>query len=499
MKIIKQCCLLIIIIGSAFALFMCQPHSESSEKSVALVEETLYWNVSDMPHFLYPRTSLSDSEKNMVNHLYEGLTRVIDGQVVYGMAQNIDIDPSELKYTFTLKSSKWSDGRSIKANDFLKAWERQEHYFEGINLLYFDSYIKAAYTNGMGELIIELFQKNDLLLHQLSHVEFMPVRNGMMPMNELTPNQERVVSNGPYYVSAYRPYDAVSLKKNMHYYDNEAITIESIEVSLDLDYNHLQGQLKKGQVDFSESVDWNNLEQLLVYEPNFKVFEDAGYYGYIFNNQSEALASEKMRELLFEAVEKTALNPFQSIISDSLAPWPSTIVNGQKVNELVELVGYAAVKDLNGLEIVTRDNANDIERALHLAESWRTYLGIESLVVPKSSYDYYLALQNRDYDVILNRRYSGSQRTIDALKQYMFEQELGGSTLIEEWLVKAYIPDVDWSIVFDVDNYVSNYLYLPLFKRYDTVILKDSIQGWSRNDQGLFYFAKGHVQSILGE
>ena len=88
--------------------------------------------VGPAPDTLDPIYAESVSGQTILVHLYENLMRVAsDGSggtaVVNGMAKSVDQEENfdgTVTYTFRLRSAKWSDGQSVKASDFVYAWQR---------------------------------------------------------------------------------------------------------------------------------------------------------------------------------------------------------------------------------------------------------------------------------------------------------------------------------------------------------------------------------------
>ena len=72
------------------------------------------------------------NSQTVLVHLYENLMKVApDGAggtaVVNGMAKNVGVEENydgTVTYTFRLRSARWSDGQSVKASDFVYAWQR---------------------------------------------------------------------------------------------------------------------------------------------------------------------------------------------------------------------------------------------------------------------------------------------------------------------------------------------------------------------------------------
>ena len=88
--------------------------------------------VGSAPQTLDPIYAETVSEQTVLVHLYENLMRLsVDANgttsAVSGMAKSVDSETNvdgTVTYTFRLRSAKWSDGRSVKAEDFIFAWQR---------------------------------------------------------------------------------------------------------------------------------------------------------------------------------------------------------------------------------------------------------------------------------------------------------------------------------------------------------------------------------------
>ena len=72
------------------------------------------------------------ADSTVVGSLYEGLMRISGGadgasSAVEGMAKKVTVEENfdgTTTYTFHLRSARWSDGRSVTAQDFVYAWQR---------------------------------------------------------------------------------------------------------------------------------------------------------------------------------------------------------------------------------------------------------------------------------------------------------------------------------------------------------------------------------------
>lgn len=88
--------------------------------------------VGSEPVTLDPIYAEETADQTILVHLYENLMRVAldaTGQntVTYGIAKSVSQEANydgTVTYTFKLRSAHWSDGVSVKADDFVYAWQR---------------------------------------------------------------------------------------------------------------------------------------------------------------------------------------------------------------------------------------------------------------------------------------------------------------------------------------------------------------------------------------
>lgn len=497
MKKIKGFCFIILLITISFAFFMCSPVRDGQVREPIKKESVFYWNLDLMPRFFFPSMALNESEKEVVNHLYEGLTRVIDDQVLMGMAENVTFDDSGLEYTFTLRKAQWSDGRMVKPEDFIYGWERSENYVDGVNLLYLDAYIDETWIEDEDKIVIKLKQKNKNLLHQLSYVAFMPIRSDVVDLDKPLPIQLGNITNGPYYLSHYHPEDGLILKKNIHYYDFFEVNIKEIHCSLDFSFPRVYSRVNQDQIDFAQNVDWYNIDYYVAYEPKLRIYKDLSKYAFVFNHKHPILSKVEIRKLLKAAVDIEAINPYFETISSSIEQSSFSGVVDQDIDFLVPLAESEDLENLYGLKIVTRNNHNAIRVGKLLAENWRAFLGIECVVEPKDTYDYYRALNDGDYDVILTTLSYNPTNPWTFLKNFWGDQPLNKLNYFSEdynrLMYQAYVNQDQLYLMEAQKLLEDSSVFFTVFPRYDAVFIQDTVKNWSRSHEGLFYFGRSSI------
>lgn len=524
-KRVKIRWILLVVIIALFlaALNGCEePQVTDQEEIVKAEGHTLNWNIFYMPRRFYPSITLADEEKQVVINLYEGLTRVSDGQIALGMAEAIVPSEDMMSYEVRLKKAQWSDGVRVTTDDFIYSWERRSNYLDEINMLYYDAYINDVEFIDDETFIIHMYQPNSVLLQQLSTVGFMPVRRDVIDLDKAIPTFISDVTNGPYVLKYYRMFGGITLSKNKHYYDFFDVKIDEINIDLNYQFDRVYENYKKGKIDFVQGVDYSQLDHLMQNEPQLKINGRNGIYAFAINSNREFFRDVRVRRLLTLAIDRTELNPYQNYIHDSVAlsvidysmleayahedesdadePYYLVMkpyVDVDKIEGIRIALGSGKLEALNGMTIVTRDTPNDIHIAKLLAEGWKVFLGIDVTVQAEDRYDYAYALKTGDYDVILNNRYHQDDNIRFSLKQYIGETSLNNTTfesytydlnvlnnyrMTNETLYSAYKKAVD-----ELDQSTK---LLPIFDLYEPVIISDSIESWSRNYEGLYYFGR---------
>lgn len=85
------------------------------------------WSNGKLPKSFDPAQAAAPPETDLVRALFEGLTEVdpVSLDVIPGVAETWSHSEDHREWTFNLRSNaRWSDGRTVTAHDFVRAWER---------------------------------------------------------------------------------------------------------------------------------------------------------------------------------------------------------------------------------------------------------------------------------------------------------------------------------------------------------------------------------------
>lgn len=291
--------------------------SASQGKSVSLTV-----NVGTEPDSIDPALNTTVDGGIYIQHVFEGLTKLDkNGKIVNGQAKKIDVSKDGLTYTATLRDDiKWSDGKSVTAQDFVYAWQRVVSPKTASEYSYmFDPIVNgtAIYTgkdkdlNSLGvtakddkTLVIKLNAPCAYFLQLLSRPMFYPVRKDIVENNsKWTQDPKTYIGNGPYKMTAWSHKESITDVKSDTYYDKSEVTVNQIKFMLMDDDSAIEAAYQNGELQFADSYpvaeqdkwsktkDYHNMAQL-------------GNYYVAFNTKKAPFNNPKVRKALALAIDR---------------------------------------------------------------------------------------------------------------------------------------------------------------------------------------------------
>lgn len=195
------------------------------------------------------------AEQTISCYLLEGLMRVYQYELQYGMADRYEISEDQKVYTFYLRDDAcYSDGTPVTADDFLRAFQKL------VEPEYFNSYaaiIKNAEDIYQGKkrieelgvtvlnektLQIELEHPQVQFLQLLALRSFVPIRKDATEI--LRPED----CNGPFTLDTWSE-ELVSMKKNPYYWERDNIRLDRVEAVCLESVDEAYERFVKGEVD----------------------------------------------------------------------------------------------------------------------------------------------------------------------------------------------------------------------------------------------------------
>jgi len=333
--------------------------------------------------------------------LYECLTRIdAEGAVQLAGAKSVEISPDMLRYTFTLKDNKWSDGSSVTALQYERAWKEAlspTSSCSRADLLYMIKNAKEAKqgTAPLDTVGIKAVDAHTLLV-ELDYPSpyFLQLAAQPLCAPMVDPAQkEQTLFNGPFLVETWKHNDLLRLKPNPFYWDKEHISLKEIQVYMIQDVMTAYSLFEKKELDWigapfaplsTELIGHLHKKDALLSQPVDRAF-------WIFlNTQKTSLSSPAIRKALSLAIDRKAITDHILTAGRPLdKPLPMALLPVQTTSALTRNISAAQEYFKQGLQemglthatfppltITYSQQAGRKQLAEYLQQAWKETLGI---------------------------------------------------------------------------------------------------------------------------
>lgn len=261
---------------------------------------------------------------NVINHVFEGLTRIDKNQnVIPGVAKGWDISEDKLTYTFYIRNSKWSDGSKISAKDFefaIKEVLNPKNLSQHASVMYM---IKNAKEYNQGNCLREdvgiIAKSDDILeitleypcsyfLYLTSCANFMPVKQEFYERQrgQYAKTEQNMIFNGAWIIDEWNHGQKMILRKNLNYWNSNNIRLNEIECLMVKDEQLEYSLFKDGNLDIMNVVG-DNLNQAINDGYTVKKYLDGVTVYLEFNINSNILKDKNIRDSITYVIDKDEL------------------------------------------------------------------------------------------------------------------------------------------------------------------------------------------------
>lgn len=281
--------------------------TESAEGEMKLT----YALLADAPT-LDPQKMNSMPSATVGYHIFDGLYRNEEGNIIPAAAESYEMSEDGLTYTFKLREGlAWSDGQPIVAGDFVYGMQRLMDPATASDYAFIGEVLKNGLEVETGKVevselgvsapddqtvVIELAYPATYFLSMLSMSQFTPCRKDMVEQygQDFAATAESNVYSGPFMVSEVKPNDRLILKKNPNYWDAEHVYLDTVELITVADANTQLAMYESGELDFVDL----SVDMVASYEGQTEPRYD-GSNDYIIMNQLNEFLSNKNLRLAF--------------------------------------------------------------------------------------------------------------------------------------------------------------------------------------------------------
>ncbi|MBQ7777393.1 MAG: peptide ABC transporter substrate-binding protein [Oscillibacter sp.] len=412
-----------------------------------------------------PIYAVDEEDQSLLTHLYENLLRKkTDGTgavtLIGGMAKSWESEENHdgtVTWTFKLRSARWSDGRVVKAKDFVYAWRRLANPSSGSPFASMLS-IVAGYDEvcESGDTsLLQVTAKNDTTLEVVLNgnydwflkdvctaVATSPLRedivtaardaavernkaleqeDGVAGTEKWWTRTEDLVTNGPYVVNTYEWRDSISLTRFERYYENEAGPLE-LTFRFVSSPEEAQSLYDAGEADLIWPMTDEWMETMSADESWIPTTE-LGTYTVLMNNEHPILADALVRQAMTTALDRTTLAQTVGVTAraaEALVPpgvpddsededfrtcagplldneEKSYVDRCAQSQQLLAEAGYDSGYHLGELEYLYVDTVENAVVAEELARQWLNVLNVHIIPTAVTEKELRTALREGDY------------------------------------------------------------------------------------------------------
>lgn len=268
--------------------------------------DTISVCLASEPDTIDPALNSAVDGATLLAHLFSGLAKwekdetgklVVVADAAQELVEGVVNEDGTVTYTYTLKDSKWSDGKAVTAQDYEFAWKRAASAELGADYGYMFEIIKG-YADG--ELAVKAIDEKTLEVtlanacsywnELLAFPTYFPVREDVVSNEAWATDPSTYVCNGAYTISGWEHNSVITLTKNAEYFAADEITMNEIKCYLSDDANNMLSNFKNGTWQLIDDIPTNEIATLKTeYPTEFVVAGQIGTYYVCWNVNEEIL------------------------------------------------------------------------------------------------------------------------------------------------------------------------------------------------------------------
>lgn len=385
------------------------------------------------PDAIDPALAADQASLRIAFALFEGLCRYdADGLPEPGMAERWDVSPDAQTYTFHLRGGvKWTDGRPVTAQDFVRSWLRVLDPDTGSDYCNLLHVIRGAqaFTEGKNTdpasvgiraldartLEVRLENPTPYFIDLCAFSTFAPVPADVLERHGTAwIKPANLVCNGSYTLEDWRIDDHIRLKRNPGYWDAANVPIGTIEVKPVPDANTALNLFHAGQCDLimDKGMVPASLAGALKKQPWFHTAPLLGTWFIRFNTTRAPFTDARVRQAFALAVDKRRIvqdiTQLGETAADSLTPPgtghgyvppPGLAHDVARARQLLAEAGFPDGKGFPLVEYLYIPQPVERSIAVELQAMWQKNLGVTVNLKKQEQKIWLSSMRQLDYDL----------------------------------------------------------------------------------------------------
>lgn len=423
---------LAILFALFSALFVaCSPAEVEPEMS-------LHLGNSAEPLTLDPHKASGTWENNIIGDMFIGLTTEDEfGKPIPGMAKSWEVSPNGLVWTFALRDANWSDGRPVKAQDFVTGFRR---LFAAETLAQYASLqyaVRNAEKVHKGELppdqlgVRAIDEKTlEMTLEYpapylpglLTHYTAFAVPTHLVEKyGDDWIQPENIEVNGAFKLAEWRTNDYVRVVKNENFYDVENVCLNEV-LYYPAEVNAMTRRYRNGEFDLVNDFPGQMGERLREeFGDEVRIHPYMGTWYYVYNTLKppfddarvrRALSMAVDREFIVDEIRKSGDTPASALVPPSVDNYSEFVeqvkpnwfddpieVRREKARLLLEAAGFGPDNPLK-FEFTHRTTGDNPRIAPVLQNDWASIAPwVQAEISPIETQIHYDRLRAGDFEV----------------------------------------------------------------------------------------------------
>ena len=404
--------------------------------------DAVYVNLGAEPKTIDPALNITLQGSTYVTHLFECLTtKYKDIAIQPGAAESWDISEDGLTYIFHLRTNgKWSDGKTLTANDFEYSWKRVVNPDTASEPSYlFEPILNFSNVNA-GKMDVEEFGVKALddftlevkleyptayFLELVNLPVFSPVREDIVEKNpdDWTINPETCIGNGAFKLLERKPDESITVVKNTNYWNKDTIVAEKIKFVLMDNPNSAVAGVKEGILHFSDTFPWQDIDSLRE-EGLIDIATRIGTVYYALNTTNKTLKDKRVRKALSLAIDRNyiienivksgkpagALVPrgvtdikgdFRENAGEYISVEPKDYTNNvEEAKRLMAEAGYPNGENYPVIEVLVSSEGN-VVMVEAIQQMWKN-IGVDAIIMPREWAVILQSFRDLSYQMVLS-------------------------------------------------------------------------------------------------